>query len=304
MLFFKECLYFPFSVIIQIINLYNREEQIVHLNSAVLFSSAIAAKISRKKIIWHIREASKIPYPVSLLIRYLSDRIVCISSIEASRFGGEDEKIKIVYNPVDLKKFNINLYNKSKIRSELGIPDDANVVISLGGVNPRKGTAEIIEAIKECTENTYAIIVGPPLIHESVNKYHQFISDLCFDDFDKKIIFTGIVENPEFYLAASDILIFIGKTPHFPRPVYEAWAMKKPVIVNEMEGISNNIENGVDGIIIKDPIEQNLAESLNILIKNPNIQKRFGIEGYKKSIIKTSPEMSAKNLESIINEII
>lgn len=303
-LFLKECLFFPFSVITQALLLSRREEPIVHLNSSVLFSSALAAKVAKKKIVWHIREASHIPKTVASIIYYLSDRVVCISPVEASRFADKKSKVCIVYNPVNFDLFNPEKYNKSKVRRELGIPEHANVVISLGGVNPRKGTEEIICGLKKCKTDIFAIIAGPPLQQESSDTYHKRISKICLDGIKSRIIFTGIIENPAQYVVASDLLIFIGKTPHFPRPVFEAWAAKKPVIVNEMEGISNNVDHGVNGIVISEPIDRTLAENLDILFADHDSLCKMGIEGYKKAVKYTSPDKSAKMLENIFLEII
>ncbi|MBN1167437.1 MAG: glycosyltransferase family 4 protein [Methanospirillaceae archaeon] len=300
----KDCLLLPFSIIQQINALLKCKERVIHLNSAVLISTACAAKITGKKIVWHIREASNIPCLVALAMKMMSDRIVCISPVEASRFPKDQEKIRIVYNPVDFTRFNRDLYDKSKIRSSLGIPEDAKVLVSLGGVNPRKGTIEIIEALKKSKEDTYAIIVGPPLSPDNGNEYHRQISNTVSEEIRQKVLFTGIVKNPAPFIAASDILVFIGKTPHFPRPVYEAWAMKKPVIVNELEGISNNVRDGIDGIISKEPIASTLAAQMDLLYSNPDLSTRMGYEGYRKALLKTSPEISAKKLENIIQELV
>lgn len=302
-LLLRDCFLFPGSIMLQVFALKKSKERIVHLNSAVLFSSAIAAKITGKKIVWHIREASHIPKTVASVIYYFSDRIVCISPVEASRFGEKREKITVVYNPVNFDQFNPDKYSRLYIRRELGIPENANVVVTLGGVNPRKGTAEIISGIKKCDTEVFAIIVGPELQQKSNNPYHKKISEMCQGETKSKVIFTGIVENPAPYIIASDVLTFIGKTPHFPRPVFEAWAAKTPVIVNEMEGISNNIDHGMNGFVISEPIDDTLAENLDLLFNNHDLLDKMGAEGYKKAVEYTSPEKSAKKLESIFQEI-
>jgi glycosyltransferase involved in cell wall biosynthesis len=302
-IFIKELIRLPFSIIHQIFLFSKCEEKIIHLNSAVLFSTACAAKITGKKIVWHIREASFFPKIVALFIYHLADSIICISPIEASRFIDTNKKINVIYNPVDFDKFDCKKYDREKIRETLGIPDHANVVINLGGVNFRKGTTDIIHGLKKCAENYFAIIVGPALQSTSDDEYQKEVMELCKGEIGSRVIFTGIVENPAPYVAASDLLIFIGKTPHFPRPVFEAWAMKKPVIVNEMEGISNNIDKEINGIIINEPLEDTLAKSLARIFSDRNHLRQMGEAGNNKAIEYMSPEKSAKKMEDLFQEI-
>jgi beta-1,4-mannosyltransferase len=49
---------------------------------------------------------------------------------------------------------------KPAARQPLGIPDDAIVLCSLGGIRPNKGTAEMIEAFVSCAHDDEYLIVG------------------------------------------------------------------------------------------------------------------------------------------------
>jgi len=301
----KDILILPASILQQSYRLYNSEEWIIHLNSAVLVSTAVAAKITGKKIVWHIREASYIPKIIAAFIYHMADAIICISPIEASRFVDTKKKLHIIYNPVDFEKFDCGKYDRGKIRNELGIPESAKVIISLGGVNFRKGTTDIIRGLMNYSEKCYVIIAGPPLQSPCTDDYQKEVQNLLdADDLRSRVFFTGIVENPAPYVAASDLLVFIGKTPHFPRPVFEAWAMKKAVMVNEMEGISNNIDNGIDGIVITEPLEKTIASGLKQVFSDQNNLHMMGEFGYTKAKNMMSPEKSAKKMENIFQMFI
>ncbi len=299
----KEFILFPISVIQQSIAFKNSQEKIVHLNSAVLFSSAIAAKISGKKIVWHIREASHFPKIAQISIQALADEIICISDIEASRFSHSDPKIHVIYNPVNFSRFDEEQYNAKDERERLGIPRDAKVIVSFGGVVPRKGAKEIVDALEYCEPNTYAIFVGPPLRADQKDAYHKSVKQSCRKVGNSRVKFLGIVENPAPILACADLLVFAGMTPHFPRPVFEAWAMKKPVVVFAMEGISNNVDHMVNGIVVEEISGKSLGIAIKNIISKGELLRSMGSAGYKKACLMVSQDSSSKAVEEVISEI-
>lgn len=300
---FKDCFHFPISTIKQIIVLCKCEERTIHLNSAVLFSTAFAAKITGKKIVWHIREASYFPKIVQIIIKKFADEIICISDIEASRLGNNSPKIHVIYNPVDFTRFNGELYIGTDERVKLGIPQNANVIVSFSGVILRKGAKEIVDALEYCEPNTYAIIAGPPLQIDPQDSYHKIVAQSCKKVGSNRVIFTGIVENPAPFLACANLLVFAGMTPHFPRPIFEAWAMKKPVVVFEMEGISNNVGHMINGVIVTELTGKALGISIRHIIDKKELLDEMGTAGYKKAYSMVSQERSSIELEKIISDL-
>lgn len=296
----RDCILLPVSIVWQVCALIRCDERIVHLNSAVLFTSAFAAKITGRKIVWHIREASRFPYLARLFITAFADAIICISETEASRFNKNDPKIHVVYNPVDFSRFDPGLYDRDTERGRLGIPADAKVIVSLGGVTPRKGAKEILEALEYCDPGTFAVIAGPPLRPDPEDRYQKETGQLVRRAGENRVIFTGIVENPAPLLAAADLLVFAGLTPHFPRPVYEAWAMKKPVVVFPMEGISNNVEHMTDGIVATEISAEALGRACRHLLADRELQHAMGVAGYGKARARVLRETSSGKIEEIL----
>ncbi len=302
-LLFKSFLQLPFSIILQTLKLFKEEANIVHLNSSVLFTSAIAAWLSRKKIIWHVREASISSRAIGKFIRWSSDRTICISPIEQKKLRGvNDPKLKVVYNPIDFTTLDPSIYQQHLEKRKLGIPSSSKMVLSLGGVVPRKGALEIISAMENCRSKPYLVFAGPKP-NNRTDKYNQKIMHTLRKLSKEQIQFTGIVKNVAPLLSACDILVFAGTTPHFPRPVYEAWAMKKPVIVFKMDGISNNVDDGIDGIIVNDISSIQLGEAIDTLLQSPETMKAMGESGYQKAFQRVHAEISSKKVEDVILEI-
>jgi len=231
---------------------------IVHLNSSIQFSPAIAAKIAGAKLVWHVREViiggrfnlrKKL---TAWLIRNIADQVICISDYEARKIGeSKKNNVNVIYNFVDLDVFKIEENYLQDVKSQYGILDGQKVAISLGGVSFRKGTVEIINAARRLTDVRFLIAGSCPVkneypglkkalikfIHGFEDKlmrydlkkiyswfYNERVEFLFFSDKNPvNLSFVGKLNNVASLVAVCDLLIFAGCTPHFPRPVYWGW---------------------------------------------------------------------------------
>ena len=306
-LLFDDLLKMPFSIWRQFIRLRKRKPDIVHLNSATLFGSAIAAKMAGIPIVWHIREPLQGSdfqrRLVGGFIRRMAEAVIPISEEEAARLGEDPEKkVHVIYNPINVEALDPQRYDQNTEKEKLGFKPTDKLVLSLGGVNPRKGTLEIVESAHFADEHTFYLIAGPPLpLNNIAESYEAKIEEKIIEN---RIIFTGNLEDIVPLLAASDVLVFAGMKPHFPRPAFEAWQMGKPVIVFEMPGVSSQVIHGVDGIIVGELTGQALGIALNKMLADPESMKRMGEAGRKKAEEKCNPISVARQVLSVYNEIL
>ena len=101
-------------------------------------------------------------------------------------------------------------------------------------------------------------------------------------DRDKVIILGRRTDIPNI-LAASDLLVFGGTVPHFPRPIFEAWAMQKPVVAFDIDGVKQVVGPGVDGILVKETNPESLSIAINKVLDDKNLATKLATNGYKKA---------------------
>lgn len=328
--FWLELLKAPLTIHRQISTFKREKPDIIHLNSSILFIVAISAKIAKIPLLWHVREVvigSKWNLRKKFtgwFIRKLADRVICISELEAKSLGNNTfDNVEVVYNFVDFSEFRCSNMELNEIIQEYN-PENKKVYVSLGGVSFRKGTVEIIELAKKIpnelfliagtcpTKNIYgkmkkSLITYVHKFEDVLKKYRfkniyswyytQRVEFLYLGSKLANLQFIGKLDNVTPLIAMSDGLIFAGCTPHFPRPVYEAWAVKKPVVVFDMEGISEHITNGIDGIICKSNSAAGLQDGLQTL----NLE--MGEKGYKKAISRFDMEKNVKKIISVYMEL-
>jgi len=294
----------PKSIVKQVRFLKDKRPDIVHLNSSVLFTTAIAARLAGVPIVWHVRECLQGAFWQKTfsgaIIRHMAHQVIAISHVEAQRLGQDHRgKVRVIYNPINFAGLKPELYDQALEKKKLGLKDSDNLVVNLGGLTPRKGTFEQVEAMQYTSENTKLIIAGFPFSGIPTNSYEQSIMDVISRLPEGKVVFAGVLDDVASLIAASDVLVFTGTKPHFPRPVFEAWRMKKPVIVFEMDGISNNVEHLVDGIVVKDVDGKSLGEAIALLLKDRPAMIRFGEAGRKKADQKCDPFSVSKQVLAV-----
>jgi len=301
----------------------------VHLNSGCLFVPAIAAKRLNIPILWHIREVfgggmlNLRRIIVGKWLRSIAYRVFCISEIEAHSIGGShSDNVSVVYNFVDFDTFKPNR-SKDEINAELKIDKDIKKIITLGGSSFRKGLYELLLATNQLPEFVHVIIAGPELQKpdQSVSRFHKVklkmesilyslhlvpylkidYENRCRMAYQKiknksRVHFIGSKIDIVNYINACDILYFGGTMPHFPRPVFEAWLLNKPIIAFDELGVSNQIENGKNGFIMNKKNLTQLTTSINELISRDDLCLNFGLQGFKISQEKFD---SKKNIKMI-----
>jgi glycosyltransferase involved in cell wall biosynthesis len=308
-LFFRELLRVPRSIFQQYRRIRKLRPDIVHINSSVMFTSAVAARLAGAKLVWHVREPVQgEPWKQKLsgwFIQHLAHKIITISEVEAKRLGADRfDKIRVIYNPINMENLRSELFDSAAERQKLGFSATDKLVVTLGGVTPRKGALEQVEAMQYVDDSVKLIMAGPPLLSESTDAYHQKIHQVLKQLPPGKVTFVGLLENIAPLLVAADVLTFTGMTPHFPRPVFEAWLMKKPVVVFDMEGISNQVANGSNGMVVTELSGRALGAALAAVFKDPLAMQKMGEVGRLKAQERCNPLSVAQQVVSVYREIV
>ena len=168
---------------------------------------------------------------------------------EFLRSIGVTTRIEYIPNGVNLQRFHpIQSGQEQRAREALRrrfrIPEDHKVVVMVGAVMPRKGPDIALRAWRELLHqfpNTHMLFVGPRSdIHDpKLKTFGSEITDLIENSgATDQVHFTGIVDNVEDYLRASDISLLASNREGTPNSVLEAMATGLPCLVTPYLGIS------------------------------------------------------------------
>lgn len=276
---------------------------IYHLNSSVL-SDWLKPCREKGKVVFHIQETI-LNKPKGLrfkLLRYQvqknADHIVAISKHTAAKIG-LPEKTSIIYNFAKLANSKPNKLSYA-----------SKQVLYVGGQTEIKGFELMVDAL-EFIDDEIKILFAGNYRKDSFKKSYKLISQKYrrkwryLEKFrsSKNVEEIGLVTDIVPHIDNCVCLVSPFTTPHFSRPVIEAYANYKPVVVTQLDGIDEIVKtnNNPTGFISKqNPTE--LAETINKICRESNNAHFMGENGYQLAKILFSPE-TIKDYESVYDNL-
>jgi UDP-glucose:(heptosyl)LPS alpha-1,3-glucosyltransferase len=166
-------------------------------------------------------------------------------------YGVSEEKIVVLHNGVDLKRFHPSLRSKWRyiIRNEWNIPLDSAVVLLVGSGFRRKGLDRLLRlwGSSQLT-NIYLLVVGDDA---RIGRYKAWAAK----EAPGRIIFTGRQENVERFYGAADVVALPSIQEAFGNIILEALASGLPVIVSRSVGAAEVLTGWLAQGIVEDPDE-------------------------------------------------
>lgn len=175
--------------------------------------------------------------------------VICNSTLVrdeiASRFAIDPAKLVLVRNGVDVRRFHPSARDahRASTRARLGTADDAAVFVLVGSGFERKGVALALDALVAVPE-AMLVVVGADR-HRA--RYEARAVALGIE---RRVRFTGAVDDPLPYLAAADAFVLPTLYDPFPNAVLEAWATGLPVITSDASGAAELVEEGINGWVV------------------------------------------------------
>ena len=271
---------------------------LVYTNTSTLISPSIAAKFAGIPSMFHIHE---IPNGNPIYSRFITAflnvfprEIICVSKSVYDFWiinGLKKSKAKIIYNGFNIKK------SKSKT-----LRNDKIVFTSISRIIPYKGHSlliRIFEILCKKNKNIYLQIIG-----DTLPEYQKYLNELKTDikkrGLNNKIKFLGFKEDVISILDKSNFFIHTPLSPDpLPTVIFEAIKTKNPVITNGLGGAVEILNNGKNGLIIKNDLIEESAEKILNYIKNKGLQREnidnaysyvyanFSLKKFEKEILKT-----------------
>lgn len=285
---------------------------IVHSNS--IWVNHYAQKIGKElniPVICHLRDIIK-REQVRKYKLHKVDMIIPISDAvrkPLDEFGIDNERIKRIYNGVDLSLFS---NNEDVLKKEYSI--NGYLVGIVGQLNPRsqwKGQREFILAASEVCkkmDNVYFAIVGDddspksdPRHGSYIHELRMLAKDLGIDD---HLIFTGYRKDIPDIMASFDVLVSASYAEPFGRVIIEAMAAGKPVIGTNAGGAPEIIEHGITGIIVPPKDHRSLSEAITYLLQREELRKNMGEAGRRRVNEYFSLEKNVERIQNIYEDFV
>lgn len=247
------------------------------------FLASPLAQNSLKILTFHSNlERSKVldktPFFISLLNKILNwriDGLILVSSYLLKFFQEYDRPKVVIPNGVDLERF-----RKTKFKIKKFLDGKTNLLF-VGRIEERKGLIYLLKAfqiLKKKYENIRLIVVGDGEEEEKCKNYvrKNNLKDVHFEGAKSENEVPAYYHTCDIFVAPS----IFGES--FGIVLLEAMAAKKPIVAFNIPGFSEVIENEKEGFLVENKNVIELAQKIELLIKNENKRKEMGERGWKK----------------------
>ncbi len=195
----------------------------------------------------------------------------CVSAKIADR-----DKFKVVYSGMELEPFLDNSARRSRMRSCLGIAENAPVAGTVARLFPLKGYEDFIPAaakIAGIIPEVEFLVVGDGVMRRDVEEQAKRLG--------LKFHFAGLVAPDEVadYISAMDLLVHLSLREGLPRAVVQALASGIPAIAYDLDGAPEVIIEGRTGHIASPRDIDSVAKFAAGLLSDLPSRMRMGEEG-------------------------
>lgn len=226
------------------------------------------AQISNKK--------KKIFALIERVLAIKTNKIINISKSEyesALKYKiASKKKMCIIENGIDFTKFKDSDKYRDETRKKLNIKDNEIVIGVVGRLSEQKDPMTMIKAFKEVYEenkNIKMLFVGSGDLEDNIKKFAEDNNIL------DKVIITGWVDEVEKFIPAFDIAVLPSKWEGFGLVLIEYMACNKPIVASNVGGISNILQDKVNGTLIASGDYNKLKYSILELINNTGLKKKY-----------------------------
>ncbi len=229
---------------------------------------------------------------IERMLSAFSAKVICVS--EAVReFVVREERIprrrtQVIYNGIP----DPSLPDRAFARRHLGLREDALVLGCVASLEPHKGHAVLLEAVRiarTSLENLVLLVVGDGSLRGELEARAR--------ETGTPAIFTGRLADVRPALAAQDAMALLSlEREGLSRAILEAMAASKPVIGSRVGGVPELVGDGVNGLLCGPGDVPGAADCITKMLGDPPSARSMGEAGRKRFLEKFT-------LQGMISEI-
>jgi glycosyltransferase involved in cell wall biosynthesis len=231
--------------------------------------------------------------------------VLAVSQHVADNWSDTRARVEVVFNPLDLRRFDPDVRTRATARAELGLAADAQLIGVIAQLTPWKGQDTAIRTLAQLSARFPALsllIVGETKFTAAGTGFdnagyarglRELADNLGVGD---RVTFWGERDDVEVILRALDAALAPSWDEPFGRSVAEAAALRTPVLATNVGGPSEILSDGVTGRLIDPRAPGAWAAAVTELLTDPEtaqamadrashaVRGRFSAEAYAERI--------------------
>jgi len=202
-----------------------------------------------------------------------------------SQFVERPEAVKVILNGFDQNRF-------KPVEHDNGVPQ----IVTLCRLVPAKGLDVLLEALSLLKKRGYAFVlhmIGDGPMRETLEKMAVEL------DIYDETIFYGYMLHPEELMPFFDLFVLPSRAEAFGNVFAEAALCRLALIGTNVGGIAEQIEDGVNGLLVPVDDVEALTQALEKMVKDDEFRRTMAKAVYERAKEQSSITRVIRELEEV-----
>ena len=182
--------------------------------------------------------------------------------------GALNGKTVCIHNCIDYREI---LMKSKEEQNDIMPRENEKNLVTVARLDPVKGIDRAIKVHKKLHDEGYRFhwyFIGDGEIRKELEELVRSLK------MEKYIHILGQKTNPFPYVKAADLFVLCSHSESFSLVVLEAKILRKPILCTRLEGVSEIICSGTNGLMVENSSE-GLEKGIKAFIRNPQLSKKF-----------------------------
>lgn len=269
-----------------------RDVDVIYANTQrAMVIGALAGKLARRPVVWHLRDIVSAEHfgrlqrmAIKWCGRLAIDHVIANSAASAGAFVElakvSAQRVDVVFNGISEAPFRqYDDISQATLRERLGLPRDAFIVGCFSRLAHWKGQHMLLEAAL-LDPAMHVALVGAALFGE--HAYEATLKAFVAEhDLAGRVHFLGFRDDVAACMRAMDVVAHTSIAPEpFGRVIVEGMLARRPVVAMRAGGVTEIVEDGLNGLLCEPNSAPALAAALVRLRTDAQLRTRLVESGY------------------------
>ena len=273
----------------------------------IVFAVPVARLVGTQVVLASIRDSGDPWTRAQRWVQLCASRLAHCILVNATavrarlRTGGHGRRqIAVIRNGVDVDRFAPRPFD-ARLRSSLGLPPRAPLVVAVSRLNPMKGIDDFLEAAALLAgrfPEARFVIVGDGSSRRELEAQTRMLGLL------ERVVFTGTRLDVETILAQAAISVAPSLSEGLSNVVLESMAAGLPVVATRVGGTPEILDDGVTGLLVPPCDALALAGAIGRLLGDEALALRLGAAARTRAVHHFSAQHMVLQTESLYRTLL
>lgn len=293
------------KALVQMLYVIRKEKvDLVHVNSLTAYVAGWAASLSRKPLVWHIREFMEEDLDISFFDPSYSvkkinkaNQVIAISeSVKQKWEKILSAPIMVIYNGIPVETYYVQKKQKAK---------GAIRILIYGRIVPGKGQLFFFKGVNQVLKQTHSRLecywAGKIEDQEYYAKCCQYLDKNYLSD---KVSYLGEIKDIKKVLSNTDIVCVCSHKEGFGRVTVEAMLGQCLVLGADSGGTKELIQDGVTGFLYEEASLQSFVDKLTEIVEHYSEYGEISLKGQQYAKETFTVERNASNIANVYQQLV